>query len=457
MSVVVSRLFHAGYQFVASNTRILFDPIFENPMSVNCYSHNEIEFDHNKIKQLNFDAVFISHVHDDHFSLQSLQFLDKKIPIYIYCYDHIYIELIIKLGFHHVFQLFLSHQIQIKEFQITCLPALDREIDCLFHIQSENLNILNVVDAWIDWETCHYLSKLAKWDLILWPFQQMREIEVVSPSRYPPADQKTPAEHQTQLKMLMPKVVIPSSCQFIHEKWSWYRHHYFPISYRSFAEQVSQILPDTKVIRLDPACSLQLSEHGIVSAQPISWIKIIESSKFDYQYHPEFRPQDMNDIASRFPLLSIKEQEQIELFLNNQIIEKWFELDQEIFEYPVLPLYWKIILYSIVDPMTKQTQVKEYCYRLNQDHLQHVKSIESHDVHWLTEIIDYKLYQALHHGESLSSLYIRINDRKVIDKEFPNIIDFEITADPLLRILYEGKIAYFQKHQLMKIQMLNND
>jgi hypothetical protein len=62
-----------------------------------------------------------------------------------------------------------------------------------------------------------------------------------------------------------------------------------------------------------------------------------------------------------------------------------------------------------------------------------------------------KLYSALFHGESLTSLYLRINDcffDRAIEKR---IIDVDIMNDPLLRCLYDGAIASYQKEQLKRI------
>jgi len=88
----------------------------------------------------------------------------------------------------------------------------------------------------------------------------MREIEVISPKRAMPSEQKLPEEWSEQLKALNPEYLVPSSCQFIHEDWSWFRKAYFPISYRSFQQQINEMMPQTSVIRMNPGASIELSE-----------------------------------------------------------------------------------------------------------------------------------------------------------------------------------------------------
>ncbi len=97
--LTISRILHAGYVFECGGTSIAFDPIVENPFSRNCYPFPDVRFDHAKIRALRFDAVFISHFHDDHCSLDSLDYLDRDTPIYLYCiFDELF-DMIRALGF----------------------------------------------------------------------------------------------------------------------------------------------------------------------------------------------------------------------------------------------------------------------------------------------------------------------------------------------------------------------
>lgn len=84
MSFHISRILHAGYLLESQGTRIVFDPLFETPFSQNCYAFPEVEFDLEAVRQLKPDAIFISHYHDDHFSMESLQHLNRQTPIYFF-------------------------------------------------------------------------------------------------------------------------------------------------------------------------------------------------------------------------------------------------------------------------------------------------------------------------------------------------------------------------------------
>ena len=255
----ISRILHAGYVFDSGATRILFDPVFENPFSRNCHAFPDVRFDHAQIRGLRPDAVFISHFHDDHCSMESLDYLDRATPVYLYClFDELF-AMLRALGFVQVHRLEIDVPVRVGAFEIIPRRALDAEVDSMFHIRAEGLNVLNVVDAWMDPETLEQLKPFAPWDMVLWPFQTMREVDVIAPSRAARGPVALPEEWPEQLQALAPRHVVPSSCQFRQEPWSWYNHALFPITYRRFADEVGAWLPEARVVRLNPSAAVELS------------------------------------------------------------------------------------------------------------------------------------------------------------------------------------------------------
>jgi len=159
MSVKISRILHAGYHLECDKIEIAFDPIFENPFSYNCYAFPKVEFDLEALRTQRWSAVFISHYHDDHCSLESLKLLHRETPIFIYCIYNELIQMIKELGFLHVQALKIDCPVQVGKFEIILAGIEMTDVDSIFHVKAEGLNILNVVDSWIDAETLSLLAK----------------------------------------------------------------------------------------------------------------------------------------------------------------------------------------------------------------------------------------------------------------------------------------------------------
>ena len=427
--MTISRILHAGYLFQSNETQIIFDPIFENPFSRNCYSFPEIEFNYDEIQKLNLDAIFISHFHDDHCSFESLNLLDRNIPIYIFCIFPEMIDWLNQLGFHRVYPLKLNKSVYINDFEIITRRALDESVDSIFQIKGDGLNILNVVDSWIDYETMELLCSEKPFDLILWPFQTMREIQVLSPESYRNELPEIPSEWIEQLKQLQPRCIIPSSCQFKFEEWSWYNQAFFPITYKFFKEEINKALPESLIVRLDPGYSLELNTDSVQSAHSISWIKRLNEAQQDYEYLPHIDAPTTREVAKKLPRVSNDEKELIFNFCNQEIFDRFKLID---FEFP--NLYWNLKLFD------EEGVEYSFHYKIQKNILS--KMLDEYVVAWKTEIPIVKLYGALQQGESLTSLYIRI--------QAPD--GFDVMDDPLLKTLFSNEFGTYQKSQLQKIK-----
>lgn len=430
--VKISRILHAGFIFEFEGQRIIFDPLFENPFSQNCYAFPEVDFDLTAIPNLKCDAIIISHYHDDHFSLESLKLIPKETPIYFFSVFEELFDLIKQLGFTSVHPITLGKPLHFGNLNILPLEALDSDVDSIFHIQAGDLNILHVVDSWIGINTWEKLIQTKTWDLALWPFQTMREIEVISPVTAEVTSETTllPPEWTEQIQQLNPKAVIPSSCQFKFEDWSWQNQAFFPISYQSFEMQMENILPDTKIIRLDPGEVLDLEKNHLKKTARLNWIRPKSSLENDYHFNPNVKPQTVSEIAKHFPKLNFSELDFVLSYCKMGITKRFSELS-EVFEEP---LKWKLLIYDQTGSVT------QFNYKINGLHMT-LDASDSFETDWTTEICDSKLHQALTNGESLTSIYVRVNPSK---NEDPML-------DPLIRCLYEGIIGGYQKAQLKKI------
>ncbi len=420
----ISRILHAGYIFESDSTQIIFDPIFENPFSRNCYAYPNVQFDYAQIKKLKPDAVFISHYHDDHCSLESLQYLDRETTIYLYCIHDELFWILRELGFLNVQSLQTDVLVKVGAFEIIPRLALDTDVDSIFHIKAEGLNILNVVDAWID-PSAMVKLKQNSWDIILWPFQTMREIEVIAPSLALPAE--LPTEWIEQLKALNPRFIVPSSCQFTQEEWSWYRKAYFPISYKIFKMEVEAALPNSKIHRLNPGISIELNKSHLKQSPPLAWIIPIGEQDVDYEYDPHLKLPATADIAKNFTALSTEKRQRVFNYCKIELLEKYNSMNTE------LSGQWKLALYD------HSGQAINFYYELQAGTIKLAN--ENFSITWITEVPLAKIYSAIAEGESLSSLYLRMQGMP-----FENIEE-----DPLIACLFHGEFASYQRNQLQKI------
>jgi hypothetical protein len=443
--IQISRVLHAGYVFESAGTQIAFDPIFENPFSRNCFAYPSVEFDGSQIRSLEFAAVFISHFHDDHCSFDSLDLLDRRTPIYMYCLFEEMFSMLRELGFLNVHSLDIDQPVVVGPMTIIPRRALDADVDSMFQVKEGDLNILNVVDSWIDSDTLDLLAGLAPWDLILWPFQTLRELEVLAPTHAVPAPNFLPPEWVQQLQRLNPKYVVPSSCQFHQEDWSWYNRALFPISYRQFQAEIGIALPHSKVVRLNPGESFNLDRHGLQKTAPLSWVLPVGNQDIDYEYDPDLIPPPMSEVAMNFASLSEDQTERVLKYCRLGLPQKFKTLEPPLDPYFQQPRKWRL---SVFDHTGSATC---FYYILNGREIEETGH-DDENLAWSTEIPLAKLFAALDSGESLTSMYVRINSAKFDQETYAIVSSVDLVEDPLVRCVFNGEFGAYQLNQLKKLK-----
>jgi L-ascorbate metabolism protein UlaG (beta-lactamase superfamily) len=442
-AMTISRILHAGYVFECDGTRIAFDTIFENPFSRNCHAFPGVRFDQEQIRRQHFDAVFISHFHDDHCSLESLDLLDRATPLHIYCiFDELF-DMVRQLGFTSVHRLRLNEPVHVGPFQVIPREAMDADVDSMFQVKGAGLNVLNVVDSWIDDGTLAQLVREGPWDMVLWPFQTMREIEVLAPSRAAAAPPALPEEWIGQLQALGPRYVVPSSCQFLQEPWSWYNRAFFPISYARFTQEVTAALPGAQVVRLDPSVSVLLDATSLRPAPPLPWVLPVGEQDVDYAYEGNAAPPRTADIARHFAPLTELEHARVMDYCRVGLLEKYggVEAASEYFDQARI---WQLAIYDHAGEVT------HFRYRLEPGGAA-VADDSAAPLGWTTEIPAAKLYAALEQGESLTSMYMRINDTEFDPDTERALAQADVVDDPLIRCLFSDTFGAYQAAQLRRL------
>jgi hypothetical protein len=387
--------------------------------------------------------VFISHFHDDHCSLESLDLLDRATPLYIYCIFEELFEMVRQLGFSQVHALRLNQAVAVGPFQVIPREAMDADVDSMFQVRAAGLNVLNVVDSWIDDATLAKLAGEGPWDMVLWPFQTMRELEVLAPSRAAAAPPALPEEWLQQLATLAPRYVVPSSCQFQQEPWSWYNRAFFPISYAQFAREVGGALPDARVVRLDPSVSVLLDAASLRPAAPLPWVMPVGRQDVDYVYEGNAAPPSTAEIARRFAPLTPEQQARVMDYCRTGLPASYGEVEAAS-DYFEKPRIWQLSVFDHAG------QAVRFRYRLEPDGGASLID-DGAPPAWTTEIPAAKLYAALELGESLTSMYMRINDG-VFDAEVEReLAQADVVDDPLIRCLFSSTFGTYQAAQLRRL------
>jgi hypothetical protein len=279
--------------------------------------------------------------------------------------------------------------------------------------------------------------------MVLWPFQTMREIEVLAPSRAAAAPPALPEHWIAQLQALAPRYVVPSSCQFQQEPWSWYNRAFFPISYAQFAREVGAALPSTRVVRLDPSVSVRLDAASLQPAPPLDWVIPVGDQDVDYVYEGNAAPPPSAEIARRFAPLASAQMARVLAYCRAELPQQYADTEAAS-EYFDQPRTWLLSVYD------HEGAAIAFRYRLEAGRAA-LPAAEDEAPGWTTDIPAVKLYAALELGESLTSMYMRINDAVFDVQAEAALEEADVVDDPLVRCLFGHTFGAYQAAQLKRL------
>jgi hypothetical protein len=271
----------------------------------------------------------------------------------------------------------------------------------------------------------------------------MREIEVLAPTRAAPAPAALPGEWLDQLRALAPRYVVPSSCQFVLEPWSWYNRAFFPISYAGFEGELETALPQVRVVRLDPSMSVSLDADGLRPAASLDWVIPVGEQDVDYVYEGNGNAPPTSAIARHFPALTAAQWARVLDFCRVGLAERYAgtEAAGDFFERARV---WQLSIYDHAGACTR------WRYRL-EDGAAIPTGIEHGPLGWTTDVPAAKLYAALELGESLTSMYVRINDAVFDAATERDLAQADVVDDPLIRALFSEGFGAYQQAQLRRL------
>src|SRR5690606_2583141 len=153
----------------------------------------------------------------------------------------------------------------------------------------------------------------------------------------------------------------------------------------------------------------------------------------------------ISEIAMKFSPLTEEQSAKVYEYCLAGILEKYNSLEACEESYFESPRRWKLSVYDHLG------EARDFYYDVKSDAL--VKASHGGDaVAWSTEVSVAKFYGALEAGETLTSMYLRVNDFPFSRDLKEELSMVDIVNDPLIRCLFSGSVSAYQAAQLKRLQ-----
>jgi UDP-MurNAc hydroxylase len=240
--VRVTLLGHASLLIETSDLVILTDPTFgDSAVDGIAQFCPRRRYDPSKLPDI--DILYISHIHTDHFDVETLALLPERVNTVLAPNDHNILDAVRALGFENVMPIRDNQQIELGA---TTLRITQSRFDVPEHgllVTDESGRVWNQVDtlsdpAWLP----NLLSDGIPIDVHFANFAPLSWYHVLvnGPSSFP---YEVYAEQFDVVRYAKAKLVIPASAGLsFRGEWSYMNRYWFPIRHADFEQDIRRVM-----------------------------------------------------------------------------------------------------------------------------------------------------------------------------------------------------------------------
>ncbi len=280
-SLAIFRLTHAGYFVTSKKTSILIDPLFINDWAEFLILNPTVEFNFAEIKKLKLDGVIISHFHNDHFCLKSLNYVSRETLIVFPAGCKTIPFWLKTMGFKNLQELKPLENIKVGDIEIEATVSHAVGVNEMgMFIQKGKSKILNLVDTEVYKKDVESVVKRKGMPSVSFCFYQpLRESDVYNGKLLSISPKKIYQRLQDIVGAINESIIVPSACSWAYKYEPELNYWMFPISEEKFCEDIKQRFPLSSPTILEPGQGFVFDNGKLRNVQKLSWVQKLEKSK----------------------------------------------------------------------------------------------------------------------------------------------------------------------------------
>lgn len=314
------KLPHAGLAIKFKNTHVICDPLL-NDVTIDSGTGvvSPVYPSRKFLKETIFDAVIVSHAHNDHFHLPSLALLNRQSTIYFPEGDRQIPLLLGALGFTRFISCKPGAVYKVGQLEIIPIPSAVPFPEMGIIIKNKTVSVWNMVDARPRSKNLIALkNKFGTPTLLLAYYQCFHEDKVLHAGfndRFPFQTYEMLLKEAGQLQ---PIFMCPSSADLFNKKVGWLNYHMQPVKKQQFIDDYMKLNLKSKGVLLSAGDSFRLTNKKIIPSNKLKDdFKLKYGIPISFPWSPDMGKESVRD-HSKSELDINKLKSKIELFFKNE-------------------------------------------------------------------------------------------------------------------------------------------
>jgi hypothetical protein len=287
--VRIGKIGHASIVVMTEKLSCFVDPVLEEPFSGGTMRLNpRVAIDCEAARRA-CDVIILSHHHRDHFSVRSLNRLDRTCPVFYPDGDELVRDSLARLGFVDTHAVKIGEKVEIADLEWFPTPSQVGfpEMGMLFRSQ-EGLTAWNTVDTIFDDRAIALVRDIGAVDLLLAAYMPLFEDFHRAGFDSSPSSTRFAESYGRDIRHVLdihPRCVVPGSCGFRHALAEWANDHGFPITERQFLDDLLSVDPRIRGMTFPAGSTISLQDDFEIDPDGLPFVERLERDT-SYEWRP---------------------------------------------------------------------------------------------------------------------------------------------------------------------------
>lgn len=326
----VARIGHATLLISTDKVRCLMDPVFVEPFDAHANRFDPpVDVQTERLNE-QFDLIFISHPHMDHFCVRSLNLVSRDKLILFPQPAQLIENALRRMGFKNAVGVPRLEQSIVEDLTIMGIPNAGDPTEMGVLFRANGLSCWNQVDTFFDENAAAFMGgEVEQLDLLLAPYQPIVELPLSEETLGSPWPFEKYGRLIKNVLDLKPRCVVPASCGYSYVRAPWLNDRGFPCTEDQFIEDVRSVDPEIQGRLLPHGAELDVATHEL-SMDALSFAT--RRLPMDVPSH-DWRPdrgvaplRDKNALGYAQPAL----REQVQAYLEGPLLQRLADPQQRL-------------------------------------------------------------------------------------------------------------------------------
>jgi len=284
----IGKIGHASFTLETDDVFCLMDPVFTDQFESGANEfYPPVKLDMAKLTQ-RCTLLVLSHIHFDHFSIETIAPLNKSIPVIYPRTEAAIGRCLERLGFINAHGTIVGEIINCGSLTIMPTQSIGKPNECGYVFTSDGRSVWAMVDTVVnDVVVSQVLGAVKQIDVLLAKYQPIVEEALYQNGLGSDFPSERYGELLRSIRVTAPRCVVPSFAGLRFARDEWLNTRAFPVEIDMVVDDIREVLPEARVILMEAGDVLDVADDTAVKKAAVEGVRPAERDMTPPRWRPD--------------------------------------------------------------------------------------------------------------------------------------------------------------------------